>query len=459
MKFVIQIFLVVVICAGRLSAQTSASSNANDPVNRADTLLSEGKYSESITLARNAIFIKTKVKDYSSVVKAYSIICQNYIMKEEYEKAVKISDTVIIMAKKHNITQTIASLYGDKGIALIYLGNYDEAMASLQSSLEHNRKNNNLDGISTTLNSIGKIYKFWHRYDDAIKVYKEALEIDRKLNKQSKIATRLAGIASAYRLKGDYDQALKYQKEALSIENKLDNKYKVAVRLDQLREIYQAKEEFEKAELFYSESLAQLDIADKDLPTEGKHTVSRCIILNHLGKINDILNKPAQALKYLYESYEIATKVKYHMYMMKNAQELSDVYAKQGNHKLAYDFYKRYSNIKDSTFNANSQKTIAEFREKYETEKKENSIALLTKDNELTNYKLSQLSQQRILYIALLIILALIAGLLYMKFYYKKITNRELESKNLELEEINRQKIDSSLLFLTICARQFHLSR
>ena len=73
---------------------------------------------------------------------------------------------------------------------------------------------------------------------------------------------------------------------------------------------------------------------------------------------------------------------------------MSEVNEKMNDYRNAYQYHQLYSQIKDSIFNEESSKQIAELQTKYETEKKEKENKILKSVNQI---KELQLSRNRIL--------------------------------------------------------------
>jgi serine phosphatase RsbU (regulator of sigma subunit) len=129
---------------------------------------------------------------------------------------------------------------------------------------------------------------------------------------------------------------------------------------------------------------------------------------------------------------------------------LSKLQEKKKDFVQAYTYYEFYANLKDTLLYEQSNKQLVEMSAKYESEKKEKDIELLTKDQELQN---AQLNKQRFIrngFIIGLSITLLLAFLLYRRYIIKQklniaLSNKndELTDKNLLIENQNEKIIDS----------------
>ena len=125
-------------------------------------------------------------------------------------------------------------------------------------------------------------------------------------------------------------------------------------------------------------------------------------------------------------------------------QNIASNYSKLKRHEKAYEYHQLYSQIKDSIFNEQSSKQIAEMQTKYETEKKVKEIELLKKENEIKDLAVSKQKLLRNSFIAGLALALALASLLYNRYRIKQKANALLEEQNQFIsqqnEEINVQK-------------------
>jgi len=250
----------------------------------------------------------------------------------------------------------------------------------------------------------------------------------------------LSSLASVYKTIGNYDIALKYQNEALSIEKKLDNIFKLAVRSDQIGEIYQFKREYKLAEKYFFDALNFLKQAEDNEDNHNKTYETHAIIHNHIGKNFFLLNDFENAKKYYNNSLTISNKIQHSSILLKNYKELSELYQNLNDYKSAFKYLTLYSNLKETTFNERSEKIVQEFREKYESEKKEKEIAILTKEKVLNEVNIKRSTEEKNFIIIFLVLFVLLTILTYNKYSLKKRTNKILENKNKELENLNSIK-------------------
>jgi len=115
----------------------------------------------------------------------------------------------------------------------------------------------------------------------------------------------------------------------------------------------------------------------------------------------------------------------------------------QGNLPSAIAYYKRYKAINDSIYSEKNSKQMAALQVQFDTEKREQNIALLTKQSLMQQMTIRQREFQRNVVLGGAVLLVLLLGLGYNRYRLKQRSSRLLEQKQHALEaqqaEINRK--------------------
>ena len=199
------------------------------------------------------------------------------------------------------------------------------------------------------------------------------------------LAVRKINIGLLYYKKGDYNLAEKFVKEGLETNRQLGFKLSVAGALQSMGTIKMAQKQWEAAE------------------------------------------------EYLDEALEMALELDAGIILERIYDSRSQLYEKTGRTRQALAVYRKYTAVRDSQFTAKSQEKLAEMQARYETEKKEQQIELLLKDNELQK---AELRRKQITLVSLgggIVILTLSALIISLLYLQKSRANRKLVEKNLEL--------------------------
>lgn len=142
-----------------------------------------------------------------------------------------------------------------------------------------------------------------------------------------------------------------------------------------------------------------------------------------------------KAIQYLKKAIEVSYELNNWQALFRAHNKLSEVYVAKKDPYRALEHANLATQFKDSLFNATSSGQIEEMKILYETEQKDNTIALLEKENSI---KQQQSNNQRIIVFSLVIIIILLWALLFLQMNAKRAhrkANEELSSKNKSIEQ------------------------
>jgi tetratricopeptide (TPR) repeat protein len=205
---------------------------------------------------------------------------------------------------------------------------------------------------------------------------------------------------------------IKYAREALELAQEINDIKGKAKALRHIGIGYYYQCDYDRALGFYIESLRVCEeIGDKLEIANSSHRI---------GAIFKELKLYDKAFSYLERSLKLAKEIKAKDVIQLIYINLSEIHSELGDNKKALEFYKQYSEVKDSVYTERSSKKIAEMQTKYESDKKEKEIELLKKDN------IIEQSRKRMLIIFLFVTLSIVIFLFYL--YRMKIgMNKKLD--------------------------------
>lgn len=346
-------------------------------------------------------------------------------------KALPYFDQAIEIYRQQVDSVEIAINLANKAHCLFYIGEYTDALQCMNEALEIERLLGNEEGESINLNAIGKIYEQWKKYDDALFFYHLALNIDQKQNNLNRTAIRLSSIGSAFLQKKKIDSALFYQQKALEIDHELGNMEGIGIRLGRIGEIYQEKKDFKIAEGYFKQAL--------DIFSQFSHESAYASMLLNLARNSKSQNNSDQSLEYYLKCIDFGEKHKLNPLIHKASKEIAEVYEFSAEYQKAYFYLSESTKLEEELFNKDNLRIINEFKEKYESEKIENTNKLLQKDLEL-----KEKSERLFLILFLLLILLLVSIIL---FYKSRVTlmakNKMLLQSEFNLRHSQLQKIEA----------------
>jgi two-component sensor histidine kinase len=116
---------------------------------------------------------------------------------------------------------------------------------------------------------------------------------------------------------------------------------------------------------------------------------------------------------------------------------LFEVDSAQGRFPAAIAHYQRYKLLTDSVFNERKNKQLASLEIQYDTRKKEQNIALLTKQTQVQQASIREREFQRNALVIGALLLAGLLGLGYNRYRLKQRSNQLLEAKQAEINQQN----------------------
>jgi serine/threonine protein kinase/tetratricopeptide (TPR) repeat protein len=141
------------------------------------------------------------------------------------------------------------------GVAYSVLGKLDNALRSVQDSLEIKRKLGMKRGIADSLEMIGSTELALGKPDLALKNYNDALAVRKEIGDKSGTGDVLNDLGQFYSDRGQYEQALKLFKEALQVQVDVGDENQQGLALNNIGNTYLSKGDYENARIFFSQAL------------------------------------------------------------------------------------------------------------------------------------------------------------------------------------------------------------
>ena len=378
------------------------------------------------------------------------------------------------MAKKSQAYALEAEALNYVGVTHEAQGNYNDALTFELEALELRKKVSDDSKTAKTLNDIGIVYDEMGDYQKALAYYFEARRIFERLGDKSKIAMVISNIGIVLKAQKEYQKVIVYYHEALTIYKSLGNKFGVAACHANLGSVYfylpnydsslfyslQATREFEEQNIrqFMAASLGNVGMAYDKLGKEGKakeyilkalrlheaydNKKELSFMLIYLAEINRRTGEISIGLENANRGLSIAKRIGAREQEMDALKELAELKSASGDFKGAFQAQRQFINIKDSLFQQEKSRQIAEMQTRYETEKKEDAIQLLTQENEIKDFRLFR---NELITISLLVVLIGLAGVGYLWKYRIKLKQvAELEQTRATLKETQLQAVITS---------------
>lgn len=322
----------------------------------------------SIRLCNRALHRAEKVKWKEEEARCYNVLGWCYDAIGQYGLSLENYNTALRIWNNVNNDEGKATAFENMGSVYANSGDYPNALQYYFKAHQLNEKIGDKNRIAVSLGNIGLVHS--NKGDDktALGYYFRALKIFGELKNEYGMHTVLGNIGTSYDILGQKDVALQYHKKALAIAERLNDVGGISDHLGGIGLIYHDRKPAE-ALPYYNKALA--------LSRENGDRRAVAVWLINTGEINSALGNYTEANKQLQEALEIFRASGDKDGEMEAESELSEVYEKSGDKRMALAHYRRYSALKDSIYNMEKEKAIT-FREmSHEFDKKQMAEAAL----------------------------------------------------------------------------------
>ena len=204
-------------------------------------------------------------------------------------------------------------------------------------------------------------------YTEALKYYEQSLQLSIESNDENSATADYRDIGEIYQTMGNYQEAENQLQKGLQMASKMENPIGILTYLNRsLGNIY-------KAEGRYKEALDYLQRATEELRTASSN-MALSSLYAEIGMVYTQLQQFGPAEKYLDSSQALCeklnTKISFADYYI--GRQLLD--SATGNWKDAYNHFRQYTVLKDSTFNREVLGKMVSTQNQYNDDKKESLI-------------------------------------------------------------------------------------
>ena len=411
-----------------------------------------------IEYGKKALDIALKYELKEEKLHSLSNIATGYAYSGDNLKALEYDLKALDMAKELNNNKFLSNIFSNLGYDYYYLGNFEKSLECnlnalairnemLETGLPESEKN-----LASSYNNIGSLYNSMGQHQKALEYFQKGLDIGKKLGDSIDIGQSLHNIGSIYEKLKESDKALDYYQDALEIRKKYGNKREIAETLNNLGIIMKHMNFLDKALEYLFESIQIFS----EINNKGGATS----VTNNIAGIYLLQKNPERAYPYIIKGIELAEETGQKKTLSEIYVNLVDYYVLIGDYKNAFKTQEKFLILKDTLYSTNLAEKVSEMQTKYETERKEKEISLLTKDNEIQSLKIRKQSIQLYLLITVVLVVVLIGSLLFSRYKLKqKHYHSELEKKNLETEQrLLRSQMNPHFIFNSLNSIQSYIS-
>jgi signal transduction histidine kinase len=335
------------------------------------------------------------------------------------KKGIQMADQGIALAKKLGLTNNIiARLLNEKGTNFMSMSEYESAIECFTEALVINQRLKVDYDLSSNYQNIGSCYSFMGNYVKALDFQQRSLTINEKYSDKEAISASFINIGNIYNYLKEYDKAMEYFTKGEMVATEIGNKYNLFSALYNIGAIFIRQHKYEAGVPYYEKSLL--------ICREIGNASGEAYCNLNLGIIYSNLNKPAETGAYLQKCIEYATTTSDDVLLAKALSEMTNIepfyrlktpasadkvpeywsddlallttvlrlfqktksledeettwnkmstyYEKKGDFPKAYEAFKNYVAIRDSSNGDEIKKQITRKEIQYEFDKKETQL-------------------------------------------------------------------------------------
>ena len=357
----------------------------------------------------------------------------------EYDKAIRLHQMALNTAVKNNNTEF--QIYSLAMLSTVYRQTVaipsalDCAQTAINLAETIEQPNDDIKrSLNYSLNSIGHIYRTLGEFDLAIANFRKSIALEAELGNIRALATNYKDIGECLEAIGELEEALENYEKSLALNEKVgSSRIHVESNLGLAHTyVHQGKTE-EALDIFENILEISEDLGDMKIISEIHLNIGWAQIQN---------NNIEEAHSHLNKGLEIAKKYNLITEMEEAYSFLADLWETQDDFKKSKEFFRKARQVEDSISNDRNKRYVADLITRSETDKKNNQIQVLAKENEIINLKLRR-NQNTLLVSALLV--CLFTLLLYILY---RQTQLKADKKLLTLEQsMLRSQMNPHFLF------------
>jgi serine phosphatase RsbU (regulator of sigma subunit) len=365
------------------------------------------------------------LKDDSTKLKALNELSR-YVVDIDPEKAIAHANTALQLAETGGHKYFQAMALNNIGNGYFNKADYKTCLNYYFRALKIQESINNKKGILTGCGAIGNVYIGLKKPDEALKYFERAFKIANEIGSTRGLASCLIAMGTIYADKKDYNKALDHFFRSLKLFEEINNDDAVATCYNNIADSYQHLQDFQKSLIYITKAA--------ELYEKTGNIFGQSLAMNNYGDFYHSIGDEATALTYYKRGLEIGKLIDANDHVLQSYKGITTAYKNLGNYKAAFEVQELFQQLNDSIYNVESSKQIEEMQARFDSDKKEQTIALLTKDKKIQEEEIyRQTMTSRVIGIVGVLIL-LLAFVAIRGFIQKRKANLELAVKNEKIE-------------------------
>ncbi|GAB2683758.1 hypothetical protein GCM10027037_00940 [Mucilaginibacter koreensis] len=303
-----------------------------------------------------------------------------YTFKGNHDSSAYFYNRLMLSGQAHHNPFAIATANIGYGLIADYQADYETAINRNMLALQYFEQVKDTTAAAIIMGNLANSYIRIKQYQKAVNLLNAALNINLQKGLTRIAANNMANMARAYKGLGNRTKELELKLKAFGIFKVENYKKGMATVAINLGVFYENDNNFKEAQKYYHIALK----CSREIQDKG----NIAILFNNMSSFYLKLNKLDTAVLYNDSAAYYAGHNGDKLSQADAAIYKANILHTLGRHAEADEYYDKYALIRDTIYNNRMQRQVAEMEVKYETEKKENTIALLNQQNNIKSLQL-----------------------------------------------------------------------
>lgn len=354
-----------------------------------------------------------------------------YRYHQYYSEALPLHKRAFDMIEDTDAPPLSKMIYANNtGVAARHNGDFDIAVRYYLKSLTIAEAEGDKKNMEIASNGLGNaLINLPDREEEALGYLSQALEIAKESNNKLGQAMNYLSIGGYYDEMGKHVKAREYLDELRRLNEEMGDENGMAITYQALGNSFLVEnKDLRTAERYF-------EIARRRFEKIGNET-GMAQALYYLGKIHYRNGRLNGGLAYFFQAMEVGKRLNNKGLIQRGAEMVSSIYEELRNPAEALRYYKVAQEYKDSIALTDQRTAIAAIKSRYDFERKEQQIELLTKDRQLQE---AQLKSSNLVIYLMSGLSAFLLGLIFFQVRIRRI--RKKAAALIEEQERDKLKV------------------
>ena len=288
------------------------------------------------------------------------------ISSADFEQGKVLGERALTIARTHKLRLLEAKTLKNLGVNYYLLGKYELALGYYQQALDHFEALNEEAGRASVLNEMAIYYSRFQEKEKAVQYTVAAEQAALKARDSSLLATALDNRGIIAMQHNEWPQAQELFLRVFSIRQAIGDSIGLGYVLNNLASVASDA----------GNTRLAIDLIEQSTQIRAKMGDKQGMAVNYcnIGEAYLAANNYKEAKTYFEKSLAIASSINFLDLWQYDLEMLAKCEQQGGNFKAALHWLNLSNTLKDSLFNSNRSRQIAEMQTKYETARKEKDL-------------------------------------------------------------------------------------